>query len=55
MFYHVCLVHDYGLVPDYDVLASRLVPDFNVLALRLVPDYLCYLVSLVPDNGVLTR
>ena len=31
--YHVCLV------PDYDVLASRLVPDFNVLTLRLVPDY----------------
>ena len=36
--YHVCLV------PDYDVLASRLVPDYNVLTLRLVP-----------DNGVLTR
>ena len=32
-FYHVCLV------PDYDVLASRLVPDYNVLTLRLVPDY----------------
>ena len=31
--YHVCLV------PDYDVLASRLVPDYNVLTLRLVPDY----------------
>ena len=31
--YHVCLV------PDYDVLASRLVPDNNVLTLRLVPDY----------------
>ena len=31
--YYVCLV------PDYDVLASRLVPDYNVLTLRLVPDY----------------
>ena len=31
--YHVCLV------PDYEVLASRLVPDYNVLTLRLVPDY----------------
>ena len=47
--YHVCLV------PDYDVLASRLVPDYNVLHYIWYLTTVCYLVSLVPDKGVLTR